>query len=345
MREQRDSGILLRLVYEAMQKAGVDTEKVLKRLGISEDYLYQTDLRTPHAAQVLFWQVVEDVAGDPDIGLKLGQNLPTYKGQVLEYLFLSSPTFGEGVRRAMNYQRLLTDAADFDLHCGEELSYMVLNAASPEVRRIGHFTEAFVQGAITFFRSVTDDHFRPECVDFEHERSRGKDRVERVLGCTVRFGCAETRVYFPTGLLDYPSPHHEPRLLDLHERFASEQVAELEKKDIVGQVERLVAEQLDSGEVTLDAVAERLDMKPRTLRTRLAEADTSFNQVLSHFRYRLACRLLAATDESIDEIVYLTGFSEPSTFYRAFKRWSGMTPIEYRRRSAEEDEAVSHELV
>jgi len=62
--------------------------------------------------------------------------------------------------------------------------------------------------------------------------------------------------------------------------------------------------------------------------------------VVSQFRYRLSCRLLAATDESIDEIVYLTGFSEPSTFYRAFKRWSGMTPIEYRRQSAEEDQAM-----
>ena len=65
----------------------------------------------------------------------------------------------------------------------------------------------------------------------------------------------------------------------LHERFASEQVARLEKKDIVGQVERIIAELLDSGEVTLDAVAERLGIKPRTLRTRLTEAETSFNQV------------------------------------------------------------------
>ena len=50
-------------------------------------------------------------------------------------------------------------------------------------------------------------------------------------------------------------------------------------------------------------------------------------------------RLLAGTEESIDEIVYLTGFSEPSTFYRAFKRWVGMTPIEYRKLKAEEDAA------
>ena len=64
----------------------------------------------------------------------------------------------------------------------------------------------------------------------------------------------------------------------------------------------------------------------------LAEAGTSFSQVLNDYRHQLAKRLLAKTDESIAEIVYLTGFSEPSTFYRAFKRWEGLTPVEYRRR-------------
>ncbi|MEQ6885926.1 AraC family transcriptional regulator [Salicola sp. Rm-C-2C1-2] len=342
MQEQRDSGVLFRLVYQAMQKAGVDTDVIFRRLGVDENYLQRENLRTPHAAQVLFWQVVEDVTGDPDIGLHLGLHVPTYKGQVLEYLFLSSPTFGDGLRRAKNYQRLLTDAADLELHeHGGESCHLVLNAAAEEIRRIGHFSECFVQGVLTFFNSVTDGQFRPSAVHFEHERSQGQDRVAEILGCSVRFGQGETRLYFPANLLTHPSPHHEPGLLALHERFASEQVAELEKQDIVGDVERLVAQQLDSGEVTLDAVATRLNMKPRTLRTRLTEANTSFNQVVSQFRYRLACRLLAATNESIDEIVYLTGFSEPSTFYRAFKRWSGMTPIEYRRQSAERDEAMA----
>ncbi len=338
MSEQRDAGVMLRLIYQAMKCSGIDTQAVFRRLNISEDYLWKEDLRTPHAAQVLFWQVLEEETGDPDIGLNLGQKLPTYKGHVLEYLFLSSPTFGEGLRRAMNYQRLLTDAAELNFHIDDNDCYLILTAAAGEVRRIGHFSEAFVQGVIRFFNSVTDGKFKPLGVHFEHQRAHGQERVEAILGCPVEFEQRETRVYFDRALLDYPSPHHEPRLLQLHEQYASEKMAELEKQDIVGRVERLVAELLESGEVTLDAVAERLDIKPRTLRTRLSDAGTSFNQVLSQFRYRLACRLLAATDESIDEIVYLTGFSEPSTFYRAFKRWSGMTPIEYRRQSRDSEE-------
>lgn len=337
MQELRDAGVMLRLINEAMKKKGIDTGAIFSRLGVDESYVYTDQLRTPHSAQLFFWQAVEDVSGDPDIGLHLGPLLPTYKGQVLEYLFLSSPTFGEGLRRAQNYQRLLSDAANTDFFIEGDDACMVLNAASGAVRRLKHFNECFVQGVITFFRSVTDGNFYPSRIEFEHERDEGQDHAREVLGCDVVFGAPENRLYFPARLLAHTSPHAEPELLDLHERFASEQVARLEKKDIVGRVERIVAELLDSGEVTLDAVAERLGIKPRTLRTRLTEAETSFNQVLADFRYRLARQLLATTDESIDEIVYLTGFSEPSTFYRAFKHWSGMTPIEYRKTSQGKD--------
>ncbi len=248
------------------------------------------------------------------------------------------------MRRAQNYQRLLSDAANTDFFVAGDEACMVLDTASDDVRRLKHFNECFVQGLITFFKSITDGNFYPSRIEFEHDREQGQDHVREVLGgCEVVFGAEENRLYFPPAeLLSHASPHAEPELLALHERFASEQVARLEKKDIVGQVERIIAELLDSGEVTLDAVAERLGgiKPPRTLRTRLTEAETSFNQVLADFRYRLARQLLATTDESIDEIVYLTGFSEPSTFYRAFKRWSGMTPIEYRKTAQGKDAMV-----
>jgi AraC-like DNA-binding protein len=340
MQELRDAGVMLRLIYRAMKQKSMDTDAIFSRLGVDEAYVYTEHLRTPHSAQLYFWQVVEDVSGDEDVGLHLGQLLPAYNGQVLEYLFLSSPTFGEGLRRAQNYQRLLSDAAKTDFFIEGDEACMVLDTASDEVSRLRHFNECFIQGLITFFKSITDGRFYPSRIEFEHDRDRGKDHAQDILGCDVVFGAAENRMYFPASFLDHPSPHAEPELLDLHERLAIAQVARLEKKDIVGQVERIVAELLDSGEVTLDAVAERLGIKSRTLRTRLTEAETSFNQVLADFRYRLSRQLLATTDESIDEIVYLTGFSEPSTFYRAFKRWSAMTPIEYRKTAKGKDAMV-----
>ncbi|MFD2229815.1 AraC family transcriptional regulator [Alkalimarinus sediminis] len=331
MSELKDAGVMIRLAVQAMVKAGVDIPLLMSKLGIDESYLKTAHLRTPHNAQPLFWGLLEDQTGDPDIGLHLGQHLPTFKGQVIEYLFLSSPTFGDGIRRALNYQRLISDVAESSLTVESDISYIKVITAPGGAPSIRHFNECFAQAVIDFFKSITDDAFTPEHLEFDHNQPQNVDEVKRVFGCDVKFDCDENRIYFDTALLDRPSPHAEPELLALHEQFASEQVARIEKEDIVVQVNRVIAELLDSGDLTLEAVAERLEIKPRSLRTKLADIGTNFNQLLADFRYNLARRLLADTYETIDEIVYLTGFSEPSTFYRAFKRWSGMTPIEYRK--------------
>ena len=98
------------------------------------------------------------------------------------------------------------------------------------------------------------------------------------------------------------------------------------------QIRKVLSQRLELESCDLDDVAREVGLAPRRLRFELARAGTSFSQIVTDFRYALARRLLARTEESIDNIVYLTGFSEPSTFYRAFKRWSGLTPVQFRER-------------
>lgn len=332
MAEMMDSGVMLRMAYQAMREAGIDADAVLSRVGMQASQLDAPDLRTPHDAQEWFWQALVEVSGDPHIGLHLGEHMSTFKGQVLEYLFLSSPTFGDGLKRALNYQRLLSDAVHGELV--DEGGDTVFLKQLFWSKRLPHLNECFAVGLIKFFRFVTDNEFAPDEICFGHSLHAEPAEYHRILNCRVRFDEPHMGMSFNRRFLELPSPHHEPDLLRLHEQLASEQVARLEKQDLVGQVNRLVGELLESGEANLEEVAVRLGIKPRQLRTRLAEAGTNFNQLVADYRCRLAKRLLAGTEESIDEIVYLTGFSEPSTFYRAFKRWAGMTPIEYRKQKA-----------
>lgn len=339
MAELTDSGVLLRMAYKAMINAGIDADAVLAEVGLDRSVLDVQDLRTPHDAQEWFWQAIEKVSDNPYVGLHLGRHMPVFKGQVLEYLFLSSPNFGEGLQRALNYQRLLSDAAKAELIFEGDRVFLRQMFWSP---RLNHLNECMIMGIIKFFRFVTDGAFEPLEVHFGHARHADIREYERVFECPVKFEMPTMGMFFDASVMTLPSAHHEPELLHLHEQLASEQVARLEKQDLVAKVNRQIGELLESGHANLEEVAERLGIKARQLRTRLADAGTNFNQLVADYRCRLAKRLLAGTDESIDEIVYLTGFSEPSTFYRAFKRWVGMTPIEYRKLKAEEDaEATS----
>ncbi|WP_228344634.1 AraC family transcriptional regulator [Venatoribacter cucullus] len=330
MTELRDSGVMIQLAHQAMLSMGLDVDRVFARLGVTPELLRDRNIRTPHQAQVLFWQVLEQETGDADIGLHLGEHMPVYKGQVLQYLFLSSPTFGDGLKRALNYQRLLSDASQASTGLEGDQAFILVDSASGKVAGLRHLSECMALGLIRFFRYVTDGAFQPSALHFSHAAPADSRGHECIFGCPVTFGQADNRIYFPQTLLEQPSFHAEPELLQLHEKLAIEHVAKLERQDIVARVYRVFGEILETGDVSLDDVATHLQLKARTLRTRLAEAGTNFNQLLADYRCNLAKRLLAGTDETIDEIVYLTGFSEPSTFYRAFKRWTGQTPVEYR---------------
>ncbi|CAM3693105.1 AraC family transcriptional regulator [Parendozoicomonas haliclonae] len=331
MSELRDAGILVKMAHQGFINAGIDASAIYERCGITRRHIEDPQIRTPHDAQTIFWQACEEVTNDPCIGLHLGQHIPVFRGQVIEYLFLSSPNFEEGLNRALNYQRLLSDAVDARVERDGDRCIFTINATSHSIKPLRHLIDCMLLGVMRFFSHLTQDNFQPLSVSVSHSGAENSEEYSKVFGCPVIFNSRENAIEFSANILHFPSQHAEPELMKAHEQVALEQIARLEKQDIIVDVNRVIGELLDSGEVSLESVSERLDMTARSLRSRLSDAGTSFNNLLANYRCNLAKQLLARTDESIDEIVYLTGFSEPSTFYRAFKRWTDMTPIEYRK--------------
>ncbi len=331
MSELKDAGILMRMMNGAMQSMDVDVLSIYRKCGVTDAHLEDSQLRTPHDANVIFWNAAEEVTSDVNVGLHFGENMPVFKGQVLEYLFLSSPSFGEGLKRALNYQRLLSDAAIAHLEVRGDEACLVADTREDAVRNLRHFNECVSVGLIQFFKYVTEDDFQATKVTFRFPEPCDTSEHKRIFGCPVLFNEQDNSIYFDAKLLDRSSLHAESELLELHEQLANKHVAKLERQDVVVQVNKIIAELLETGTVNLEVVAERMDIKPRSLRSKLTDANTNFNQLYSDYRCHLAKRLLVCTEESIDEIVYLTGFSEPSTFYRAFKRWTDTTPVEYRK--------------
>ena len=194
-----------------------------------------------------------------------------------------------------------------------------------------HLAEAMVVSLIRFLQSVSDDKFKPTRICFTHAAKTNLEEYQRVFQCPVEFNTQQFKLYFDPKILDYRSPYAEPELLSMHVQSADQHMEQLEKRDLILEVRSQVGALLESGEITLEKISHELRMSPRQLRHQLTLAGTSLQRIITQHRKSLSRRLLSQTDESIAEIVYLTGFSEPSTFYRAFKRWEGMTPIEYRQ--------------
>jgi AraC-like DNA-binding protein len=326
-----DAGTLVRLAYQGLANLDVDADAVLRRSGLDPQKLYQSNLRTQFSAQPHFWKAAVELSGDPCIGLHLGEKMPVYKGQILEYLFLSSATFGDGLRRVISYQRLISDALHGQL--SEHPRPCLTSYFAEHQYATSHLAEAMVLGLIKSFQAVTDGAFKAEKIVFNHAPNTNLDEYQRIFQCEVEFNAPSFQLHFAPEILNYRSLNAVPELLNLHVKAADQHLARLQQQDFVRLVRTQIAALLESAEVTLEKVAEQLEITPRNLRHQLNSAETSFQRLLNEHRRSLAKRLLSQTDEEISEIVYLTGFSEPSTFYRAFKRWEGTTPIEYRKRA------------
>jgi len=324
-----DSGTLVRMAYQGLLNLDVDADEVLRRCGMDPAQLYKPNLRTHFSAQPLFWEAAVELSGDPCIGLHLGEKMPVYKGQILEYLLLSSTTFGDGLKRVLSYQRLISDAMHGEVT--ESPTPYLTNYFSEHQYLTPHLAEAMVVSLIRFLQSVSDDKFKPTRICFTHAAKTNLEEYQRVFQCPVEFNTQQFKLYFDPKILDYRSPYAEPELLSMHVQSADQHMEQLEKRDLILEVRSQVGALLESGEITLEKISYELRMSPRQLRHQLTLAGTSLQRIITQHRKSLSRRLLSQTDESIAEIVYLTGFSEPSTFYRAFKRWEGMTPIEYRQ--------------
>ncbi len=326
----RDSGQLLQLIHEGMVKAGLDVAAIYQRLGYDAEKLALRELRTPHQQQAFFWSTVESVTHDPEVGLHLCPHLPVFRGEVLEYLMFSSRTFGEGLKRSLKYIRLISDAISMRIVDDEQGVRVAVVGTAVDAPQLRHTEILVVYELIQFARAVTEKSYSPQRILLRCSQRASDAEYEKVFGCPVTFGGRESEIWFDRRLLDYRSPHFDPDLLQLHEDLAEKRLMKLKREDLVERIRGVFAQRLELENCDLEEVARELDIAPRRLRFELARTGTSFSQILADFRFSLAKRLLARTDEAIENIVYLTGFSEPSTFYRAFKRWSGKTPVQYR---------------
>ncbi len=322
-----DAGIFLWMTYQTMQKMGLDAASIFASVNLPNQPP-DKNIRRDNSTQQRFWTAAEEISQDPDIGLHVGKQMPPFRGLVIEYLFLSSSTFGEGLQRTIRYQALLTDVFSLSLTINEDQA--ILSGFEHPVR---HYLECGIGVFLNFFKYITNNEFRPNHITLPYQQGASAETYQEMWECPVILGQTKGAIVFPSVLLNKTSPAAEPELLKIHETLAEQQLLTLEKHQLIHAIERLLSNGLlESRKFDQKLIAERLNRNPRTLRADLQAINTNYEKILNQHREKLARRLLANTQETIDQIVYLTGFSEPSAFTRAFKRWTNETPSAYRQR-------------
>lgn len=288
------------------------------------------DARIPLAEWIGLLHEIERVDPRPALGLFIGEHIQPRHAGIMGYIGLSCDSLGEAFLRFNRFHRLVYDGnpAVMAIH-GEmvSLSWGIEHGLPGQLA-----DETAIAAFTTLVRRMVNQPLRPTAINFVNPPPKDLTIYETFFGCPVTFGGTLTSVTFPVDYLRLPIVHSDPGLRTLLEQQADALLRALPSdQGFQSALKAALARSLHEGTPTLEHVAQRLAMSPRTLQRRLSEMELSFQHLLDRTRAELARGYLLEGNLTLSEIALLLGYSEQSAFNRAFRRWTGQTPRSLRR--------------
>ena len=319
-------------IIRAAAVHGVKPEELYRPVGLDVSAVLDPDNRIPFSQLVALYEKAAELTGDDDFGLHIGETIHPSAFDVVGYSALNSPTIGAAFTRVARYHSIWTDGALFTLELSDDTGAIVYRYADTSITKHRQDSEMTLATVTTLCRDIASTDFALIAVEFQHEAPADITEHLRLFRCPVRFGAPSNRFTFASDLLSLPIAKADATLCVVLDRHAEELLAKYPPRDsLVDQVQSIIANEFRGGDPSLERVADQLSLTPRTLQRKLHELGTSHNELLDQMRRQLAMRYLREPEMAICEVAYLLGFSESSSFHRAFKRWTGVTPKEFRK--------------
>ena len=317
-------------VLLAAQRLGVDREAVLSAAGIGLEEL--KDDRWPIDHITRLWRAAAQLTGDSGFGLKAGSLVSPASFNVVSYLLQSAPTLRDAIGAVQKYQRLISDGGRLQMISGATASWLVYHPRQGRLPFSPHQIEAVLAAMTAFAQWVSGSALRPLKVQFSQSPIGPPGGYLAVFQCPVEFDQAFSGVLLDNAVLDAPLPQADAQLARVHQQYAAARLAALSPAEtLVQDLRRWIDSQLHGQRPSRERAAQALGLSPRTLARRMQVQQLDFSRLVDQARRDAALFAVSHTQRSLAEIGQSLGFAEPSTFWRAFRRWTGQTPARWRR--------------
>jgi AraC-like DNA-binding protein len=316
-------------MLRVLAQLGFDLDALLAGAGLQREEVENPDTVIAPSACAAVFAAAGQQRRVPNLPLQLALHTPVGTTPLLDYLIVSSDSVGQGLERLSRYLGLVNPGIGLAVHQGSDPVRVVVERA-----RGAFETELTVALSLLRFRRESDEQLQAIHACFTHQPDDVSEYAE-VLGCPIRARASWNGWALSKTGMSLPLRRRDPALRRWLERQAAEILARLPATgDVRDEVRNALSGQMTAGDIGIDVVARRLATTPRTLQRRLSRAGTSFAALCDDARKQAAHTYLADNTLSIAEVTYLLGYSEPTAFHRAFRRWHGTTPHAFRARKA-----------
>lgn len=328
--DEHDRGRLEHYINESSQRSAAVCEGVAD--GLPHAPGPAPEARVPLETYLRLWEVARERARHNTLGLQLAeqQSSGTPWG-VLGATARHSRSLGEAIGYAVRYSRVLNEAGDVTLAIEGEAARL---RDGPQDRRCmwsRQAAELQLASYVLWGRSWTGVDWAPLSVSFQHAAPIDIREHRRVFRCPIQFRQPRNEIRFPARVLELPILGRSQLAFDESRRRAEAALDwQLRRDTLVTQVRRFVRRQAGGPDPSVEDAARALGLSTRTLQRRLSELDSSYTTVVDDVRRRTALELLRLRYLSVAEIAKRLGFSDAKAFRRAFRRWTGSSPRQYR---------------
>jgi AraC-like DNA-binding protein len=321
-------------ILRAAEAAGHAAPELLAASGIVLPSEEDPDLRVPADAYHRLWAIAMERVGDPALPLRVAEQLDATSYDVFGFSIITSANVGDALRRVQRYLPVITDAVRAALTVEGEFARFSFIRDDPRPEQC-HADEFMLATTVGMLRRHTGLRFCPLEVRYPHAKPADVSSQKLFYGSPLRFGrpCAE--LYFGAASLDVPLQRADSGMARFFDRYIQALLERMvPERSLVRTLKQAMIDGLSSGDCSLETAAKSLGMGARTLRRRLQEEKVSFRAVLDEVRCELARRHLEEHRLTLAEIAFVLGYSDVTPFHRAFRRWTGTTPDDYRSHRA-----------
>ena len=342
-RAARESGrgtgtVLARVVANILTgaaQAGLRRDALLEAAGLGAVDFSDPDARVPSWAEVALWQLVAQREPDPGVGIRMAAGVPARHWGLLGYAISYSAALGAALRRLARYSRILNEAVQFRLEETTQQHVAIAQYLSDLGLALPHAVSYRFASLVGASRGITRAEIVPSEIAFTFGQPSTTLEYQRFFRCPLRFSQPESKITFAKRDLDLPVPGGDETLAGYLSESAERALRTLfAGTTIKERVRSAIWAALSEGPPTLHRTASVLHLPPRTLQRHLAAEGTTLRREIEHIRKQMAIATLRERLVPIEEVAFILGYTEASTFYRSFRRWTGKTPSQYRAAAA-----------
>ncbi len=321
---------VLAQMFLYLRSLDVDIDAFLRSIGVEPESVQSPNSYIPVGLYLHIQESAAEYTRDPCFGLHMGEFAEAGSWSILGYMMMNCKNLQEALEKSGRYQRIIGNMirARAELRFNKVKAVFFTPPHAPDMSR--HCFEAAFSSTVRMMRTLTGVNLSPLEVTFIYPQPQSSAEYERIFCCPVRFQQPENSFTLDWRAINTPIRMANPGLLAHFEHYAQEFLASMERRHTYTQAAaRIILAHLDDEQLSIRKVAREMSVSVRTLQKRLEEEGTVFSELLRGIRERLAKQYLRE-NFTVEQITYLLGFSEPSVFRKAFKKWSGVTPKEYR---------------